>query len=232
MRSLRNKVTGLKIVNQADSLTLEIYDILGQDFFGEGITAKSISEALNGSKGPVNVRINSPGGDAFEGVAIYNVLRASGRPISVSVDGLAASAASVVAMAGDSIEMGTGSMMMIHPAMMLAIGDAAEMRKAAEVLDSVTNSLADIYTQRTKNEKQQVLDWMNAETWMNPQEAMDRGFSDKMSETKAAPTAQFDLSIFKHAPEVRAEISEADPTIELMRRRVSLLREGLVCTKN
>ena len=227
MKSLRRKPVGLKFSNQADALTLEIYDVIGQDFFGEGITSQSVADALKSSQGPVTLRINSPGGDAFEGIAIYNILKSSGRNISVVVDGLAASAASVVAMAGSSIAMGRGTMMMIHPAMMLAIGDAAEMRKAAEVLDSVTASIADVYVARTKNESQQVLDWMNAETWMNPQEAMDRGFADKLSEEAPKPTNNFDLSIFKHAPEkFKAEAVEEDYIIPLMRKRVEILRQA------
>src|SRR5690348_2927540 len=205
MKSLRRQVVGLKFFNEADALTLEVYDVIGADFFGEGITAKSVSEALNGSKGPVNVRINSPGGDAFEGIAIHNVLRSSGRPINVVVDGVAASAASIIAMAGDARTMATGTMMMIHNAMMFSIGDAAEMRKAAEVLDAVSGSIADVYAQRTKNDKQKVLDWMSAETWMTPQEAVDRGFADKMSGDKPKAKNEFDLSIFKNAPEALRE---------------------------
>ncbi len=99
-------------------LTLEVYDVIGADFFGDGITASAVSDAIAqaGSHDSVALRINSPGGDAFEGVAIYNVLKNHGKPVNVYVDGLAASAASIVAMAGDTICMGTGAMMMIHPA--------------------------------------------------------------------------------------------------------------------
>jgi ATP-dependent protease ClpP protease subunit len=203
-RSLRRQVTGLKVLNQADGLTLEIYDVIGADWFGEGITGQLISDELKNSSGPVHVRINSPGGDAFEAVAIYNILRNSGRPVDVRVDGLCASAASVIAMAADSRLMGRGTMMMIHPAMMMAAGDATEMRRVADVLDSVTVTIADIYSQHTKNKQQQVVDWMNAETWMNPQDAMDKGFATGMSDANTdvkALASHFDLSLFKHAPE-------------------------------
>lgn len=212
MKSLRRKpqATGLKFINQAQGLTIEIYDAIGPDWFGEGITAQSVSDALKGSTGPVSVRINSPGGDAFEGVAIYNLLRSSGRQINVRVDGLAASAASIIAMAGDTRVMGKGTMLMIHPAQMFAIGDADIMRKAAEVLDGLTASIADIYVEHTKQEKAQILEWVNAETWMDVAEAIDRGFATAMTEDAAsqaeayveAITAAFDLSVFKKTPEI------------------------------
>jgi len=207
MKSLRRKVKGMRVLNQAQSLTLEIYDIIGADYFGDGITAQMVSDALKDSTGPVNLRINSPGGDAFEGVAIYNILRSSGRTVNVKVDGVAASAASVVAMAGDSIAMGRGTMMMIHPALMFAMGDAAELRRVADMLDSCTESIADIYVARTKNKKQQVVDWMNAETWLNPQDAVEKGFADECTDDNdeadvQAIAAAFDFSVFNHAPEV------------------------------
>src|SRR5690348_8015957 len=123
---------------QNNTLTLEVYDAIGADLFSEGITVQAVADALKTAHDQVVLRINSPGGDAFEGVAIYNALRANGKPVSVFVDGLAASAASIVAMAGDNITMGKGSMMMIHAAVMLAIGNAETMRKSADVLDSVT----------------------------------------------------------------------------------------------
>src|ERR1700677_44946 len=109
-----------KIVNSKDArrffnateadkvLTLEVYDVIGADFFGEGITASAVSDAIAqaGEHDCIALRINSPGGDAFEGVAIYNLLKNNAKPVNVYVDGLAASAASIVAMSGDTINMG------------------------------------------------------------------------------------------------------------------------------
>lgn len=193
-----------------NTLTLTVYDVIGADFFGNGITAQSVQEALDGDYSDITLRVNSPGGDAFAGVAIYNLLRAQGKPVNVIVDGLAASAASIIAMAGDSITMGTGSMMMIHPAQGMALGDAKEVREFAETLDKVSDSIADIYVQRTANSKKAVTDMMNAETWMNATEAQDKGFASSVSKQQAIRN-EFDLSAFKNTPvELQAKAEEVE----------------------
>jgi ATP-dependent protease ClpP protease subunit len=186
----------------ANVLTLEVYDVIGADFFGDGITASAVSDAIAqaGAHDSVTLRINSPGGDAFEGVAIYNVLKNHGKPVNVCVDGLAASAASLVAMSGDTICMGTGSMMMIHPAQGCAMGDAKTVREFADTLDKVSESIADIYVARTKNSKKSVVDMMNAETWMSAKDAVKNGFATEVSDGKKVSNA-FDLSAFRNVPE-------------------------------
>lgn len=188
---------------EADTLTLEIYDAIGADWFGQGITASIVSDAMKtaGDYSCLNVRLNSPGGDLFEGVAIYNLFRSCGKPVNVSVDGLAASAASLVAMAGDTITMGVGTQMMIHRAMGGAMGYADDMRKLADILDSVSASAADIYVTRTGMKKDKVMKLMDAETWMSANEALDSGFATAVSEHKAQNVAgRFDLSMFKNTP--------------------------------
>jgi ATP-dependent protease ClpP protease subunit len=214
-----------KIVNSKDArrffnaasegkcLTMEIYDVIGADFFGDGITASAVSEALAqaGDHDSINLRINSPGGDAFEGVAIYNVLKNNGKPVTVDVDGLAASAASIVAMAGDKIRMGTGSMMMIHPAQGMAMGDAKAVRDFADTLDQVSASIADIYVERTKNSKKSVTEMMNAETWMSAKEAVKNGFATEVADGKKVSNV-FDLSQFKNVP---AELKNEAKTKEV-----------------
>lgn len=197
-------------------LTLEVYDVIGADFFGDGITASAVSDAIAqaGAHDSVTLRINSPGGDAFEGVAIYNVLKNHGKPVNVCVDGLAASAASIVAMSGDTICMGTGSMMMIHPAQGMAMGDAKAVREFADTLDQVSASIADIYVERTKNSKKSVTDMMNAETWMSAKEAVKNGFATEVSDGKKVSNA-FDLSAFqfRNIPEelkAQAKTKEVD----------------------
>jgi ATP-dependent protease ClpP protease subunit len=188
---------------QAESvLTLEVYDVIGADFFGDGITASAVSDAIAqaGTHDSISLRINSPGGDAFEGVAIYNVLKNNAKPVNVYVDGLAASAASIVAMAGDTICMGTGAMMMIHPAQGCAMGDAKAVREFADTLDQVSASIADIYVERTKNSKKSVTDMMNAETWMSAKEAVKNGFATSVADTSKMVSNAFDLSQFKNVP--------------------------------
>lgn len=203
LRKDRQRTTRFSAKANADVLTLEIYDMIGADFFGEGITASKVSDAIKaaGDFSSLAVRLNSPGGDLFEGVAIYNLLRSSGQPVNVFVDGLAASAASLIAMAGDTITMGDGTQMMIHRAMGGVLGYSDDMRKMADTLDSVSGSAADIYVKRTELPKDKVLALMTAETWMSPQEAMDKGFATAVSKDKAMPISNlFDLSMFKNTP--------------------------------
>jgi ATP-dependent protease ClpP protease subunit len=183
-------------------LNLEIYDVIGQDFFGEGITASMVSDAIKNAESlnGVHVSLNSPGGDLFEGVAIYNLLKACGKPVSVNVLGLAASAASLVAMAGDTITMQLGTQMMVHEAIAITAGFAADMRKMADILDSVTASAADIYVAKTGLSKEKVLALMADETWMSPEDAMKNGFATSISKNQGVKNS-FDLSVFKNVPQ-------------------------------
>lgn len=189
-----------------DELTLYMYGDIGESFWGEGITAAQVSAELNAAPNAkaITVRLNSPGGNAFEGVAIYNLLKNHPAPVTVVVDGLAASAASIIAMAGDKVVMSTGTMLMIHPAMMLSYGTSVDMRSNAEVLEKVTGVMADVYSRKTELPKPELLDLMYAETWMTPDDAINRGFADALSseagDTKSV-AAKFDLSVFANVPE-------------------------------
>jgi ATP-dependent Clp protease protease subunit len=215
-------------------LTLEVYDIIGADFFGEGITGKGISDAIAaaGEFSSITLRINSPGGDLFEGVAIYNLLKASGKPVTCIVDGLAASAASLIAMAGDTCAMGDGSCMMIHQAMGIVGGYSSDFRKMADVLDTVSDSAADIYVTKTGMKKDKVLALMAAETWMTPQEAIDQGFATATTKQKAKNASNsFNLSVFDNVPEtlktpevVPEPKHEDDYLISLLLKRIEIAK--------
>lgn len=190
-----------------DELLLEIYGDIGASFWGDGVTVSQVSEQLNAAPltiKAVNVHINSPGGDVFEGVAIYNVLKAFPRPVNVTVDGLAASAASVIAMAGDKLLMQKGTMLMIHPAMWFVAGTSVDLREAATILETVTGQIADIYAEKTGIPKAELLQMMYAETWMTPEDAISKGFADSASETSGdalSVAASFDLAAFTNTPE-------------------------------
>jgi ATP-dependent protease ClpP protease subunit len=194
--------TAFRAEASGKSLSLQIYDVIGADMFGQGITASMVKASMDDQDDydDIQVNLNSPGGDAFEGVAIYNVLKNSGKPVCVIVDGIAASAASIVAMAGDTITMGEGSMIMIHEAMALCAGFADDMRQMADTLDTVSASIADIYVSRTKNSKTSVLEMMKAETWMGAKDAVNNGFATAVA-GKAKVSNSFDLSAFKNVPE-------------------------------
>lgn len=204
--NLRNAATQFRAAIAQDELTIEMYGDIGESFWGDGITAAQVSAALNAAPNAraITVRLNSPGGDAFEGVAIYNILKNHPAPVTVVIDGLAASAASIIAMAGDKVVMGTGTMLMIHPAMMLCFGTSVDMRTGADTLEKVTGQMADIYHAKTGLDKPVLLDMMYAETWMTPVDAMSNGFADGMTDTEGtakAMAANFDLSVFAKVPE-------------------------------
>jgi ATP-dependent Clp protease protease subunit len=147
-------------------------------------------------------------------VAIRNVLAQSSKKVIVNVVGLAASAASIVAMAGDTITMHSGSVMMIHPAQAANMGSAADFRKMADTLDTVTASLADVYAAKTGLAKDKVLDMMNAETWMDSDEAVKLGFATAVSKDKAAVKNEFDLSTFRNAPaSLKVEAKAEEPVV-------------------
>src|SRR5579863_10765806 len=150
------------VTNANGNLTLDLYDYIGAvDYNGDGITEGNVSAAIKNSDAEtVTLNINSPGGDAFQGVAIHNVLAQSNKKVNVNVVGLAASAASIVAMARDTVTMHSGSVMMIHPAQAMAMGSADDMRKLADTLDTVTGAIADIYVAKTGLDKAKVLDMM------------------------------------------------------------------------
>ena len=159
---------------------ISVLDVIGEDWWsGNGVTAKRISAALRsiGHK-DVKVRINSPGGDMFEGIAIYNLLRGHQAKVTVEVIGWAASAASIIAMAGDEIRMGLGSFMMVHNAWGVVVGNRHDMRGAAELFDSFDAALADIYEARTGAKRAEIEKLLDAETFMSASEAVKNGFAD------------------------------------------------------
>jgi ATP-dependent Clp protease protease subunit len=192
----------------ADSAEVLLYDVIVADameaeFFG-GVAPEPFVQALRKiTAKTIHLRINSPGGSVFAARAMEQALREHPAQVVVHVDGVAASAASVIAMAGDQIIMGSGAMMMIHNGWSFAIGNAAEMRKTADLLDKVDGTLVQTYAARTRQQAQQVSDWMAAETWFTADEAVANGFADKVAaapEPKAAAPATWNLEAYTHAP--------------------------------
>lgn len=174
-----------------DPNTISIYDVIGEDFWtGGGFTAKRMSAALRQiGKNAVTVKINSPGGDLFEGIAIYNLLREHPAKVTVDVMGWAASAASIIAMAGDDIRMGLGTFMMVHNAWGLVIGNRHDMRDAADLFEGFDSAIVDIYQARSGQERKAIEKLMDAETFMGPSEAVDKGFADSINEGLTAAEA-------------------------------------------
>jgi ATP-dependent Clp protease protease subunit len=209
-----------------DTGELLIYDAIGEDMWtGGGVTPKGVAEQLKALAGvkTLNIYINSPGGSVFDGEAIYNQLRRFEATKNVIVDGLAASAASFIAMAGDKITMGHGSQMMIHRAMGGAYGFESDLRAVADVLGMLSGTIADIYAKRTGKSRDEVLALMDAETWMDPAKALELGFADEvvteepMEEPKSRATSM--------APPVVAAIDQTRKiaaSLATMKREVIL----------
>jgi ATP-dependent protease ClpP protease subunit len=173
---------GIKAAAPAEN-TITIYDVIGEDFWsGGGVTVNRIDAALRsiGQDQPVEVLINSPGGDMFEGIAIYNRLREHGGPVTVKVIGLAASAASIVAMAGERIEIGAASFLMIHNCWVVAIGNRHDFRETADFLEPFDDAMAAVYAARTGLDKTKVAAMLDGETWLNGEQAVAQGFADAL----------------------------------------------------
>lgn len=168
-----------------DTAEISIYDEIGY----WGITAKSFSKdlkALGNNLKQINLHIHSPGGDVFDGIAIYNLLKNHPANVTVYIDGLAASMASVIAMAGNEVIMPENAMMMIHKPWGVQGGDAEDMRKYADLLDKIENTLIPAYANKTGKTPEELAEMLSAETWLNGKECVEQGFADKLAEPLVA----------------------------------------------
>ena len=174
-------------VNSDGVMELIVYEQIGEDYdfwSGEttGISAKIIKAKLDSAPeySSILMRINSPGGDAFEGVAILNLLRSQAKPVNVMIDGIAASAASVIAMAGTTIQMGSGAMMMIHNAWGFCMGNTHDMAQQSAALMAIDKAIASAYADRTGGDVAEIQAMMDEETWMGAEECIAAGFATGM----------------------------------------------------
>ena len=177
--------SGYRVAARAGATEADVYVYgpIGADWFGDGVTAKQFAADLKGlpsSVGTIRLRINSDGGVVTEARAMYNLLVEHKAKVIAHVDGIAASAASFLAMAASEIEIAEGGFIMIHNARMYAGGDAAELRRAADVLETVNQTLIETYIARTGNTDRQVRKWMDAETWFDGKQAVANRFADRV----------------------------------------------------
>lgn len=164
-----------------DSRTLFLNgEISDETWYGDEVTPKMFKEELQDGKGDITVWINSPGGDVFAAAQIYNMLMDYKGNVTVKIDGLAASAASVIAMAGTEVQMSPVAMMMIHNPATIAIGDSSEMKKAIDMLDEVKESIMNAYEIKTGLSRSRISHLMDAESWFNAKKAVELGFADKL----------------------------------------------------
>jgi ATP-dependent Clp endopeptidase proteolytic subunit ClpP len=216
-------------------LEILLYEMIGEDFWsGEGTTAAQFAKDLKaaGSVSRIHLKVNSPGGSVFDGLAIFNTLLSHGAKVTAQVDGLAASIASVITMAASEISMGSNAMMMIHNPSTLISGDSNDMRKMAETMDKVKTSMITAYRRHTTKSTEQIGALMDAETWMTAGETVDNGFAEKVITPKgndadvASALASPIVARFFHPPARIAAIAArcCAPDDDERRRRSSRLR--------
>jgi ATP-dependent Clp protease, protease subunit len=180
---LMNVAHQFKAQAEDEVVAFTIYGDIGESWWGDSTSAKDIEAALkNLSAGTINIHLNSPGGDVFDGIAIYNQLKNHPAKVVIQVDGLAASAASIIAMAADELIMNVGSMLMIHEASTWTWGTKADIKKTLNALEGIDKSLADIYMSRFKGERSEIETMIENETWFTSSEAVELGLADKVNE--------------------------------------------------
>lgn len=187
-RPVRNSIPApwYRFSNSGDRAELFIYGAIDD---WDGTSAASFTNELKGiTASSIDLHINSPGGLVFEAVAIYTALKRHPAKVAVHVDGLAASAASFVAMAGDSIDIEKPAKMMIHDAQGLAIGNADDMRSMADLLDELSGTIADIYAERSKRPAAQWRQAMRSTTWYSATDAVEAGLADRLAGPHDSPT--------------------------------------------
>lgn len=182
----------------ADEATVYLYDII-DPYWGVG-AAQFVKDLAAITAGTIHLRINSPGGDVFDGRAMAVALREHKAKVIAHIDGLAASAASYVALAADEVVIAQGAMYMIHRASTFLWGNAEDIRKVADVLEKIDDSLVAEYVRETGQDESQVRDWVDAETWFTAEEAVEYGFADRVAEADAPVENAWDLSVFARGP--------------------------------
>lgn len=210
-------------------------EISDETWYGDEVTPKMFKEELQDGEGDITVWINSPGGDVFAAAQIYNMLMDYKGNVTVKIDGLAASAASVIAMAGTEVQMSPVAMMMIHNPATIAIGDSSEMQKAIDMLDEVKESIMNAYEIKTGLSRSRISHLMDAESWFNAKKAVELGFADKLlfskEETEAEEEKELEMEavMFSRKAVTNSLMSKLIPKpekktpIEQLEKRLSLL---------
>lgn len=209
---------------------LWIYDVIGSGFFEAGVTDKSVRDELAKFKNtePLLVRINSPGGDVMQAVAIKTMLDQWKGGVSIQIDGLAASAASYIATAGAKCTMADGAMYMIHNPWTIAVGDSRDMRKQADVLDKIGGKLVDAYSRRAGKDSKAIQKMLDEETWLTSDEAVEQGFADEVIKETAAAYAIPVAMGFKHPPQDPKEPTQRTVNkLAALQRQLDLTRNGI-----
>lgn len=191
-----------------DAATLYIYDVIDSYW---GVSAEEVAQQISGldAKTTLHLRINSPGGDVFEGQAIATAISQHPGKTVAHIDGLAASAATFISAAADEVEISEGGFYMIHNGWTIALGDKRVMTDTAALLDKVDASILAVYAKRTGASAEQLVQWMDAETWFTAQEAVDNKFVDRIAtapeKAQNASRKTFNLAAFERTPQALLE---------------------------
>lgn len=199
----------------ASSAELLIYGDVGPSYWGDSVSAVDFAKMLDevGNVSQLDVRINSYGGDVFDGMTIYRRLVDHPANVTMHIDGIAASIASVIAMAGDKIIIAESGRMMIHDALTIAIGNAEEMRATADILDQTSQQIADVYAARTGKTSTEMRDAMRAETWYNGKDAVAAGLATEIAPNKAVEKATNSISNVVKFDATKHKFRNAPPEI-------------------
>lgn len=224
---IKNEDTGIS--------TLCLNGVIAEEsWFGDEVTPKLFKSELMNCTGDIEVQINSPGGDVVAAAQIYNMLMDFKGNVTVKIDGIAASAASVIAMAGTTVKMSPVSLMMIHNPLTVAIGDSEEMQKAIDMLSEVKQSIINAYEIKTGMSRLKISNLMDAETWMNAYKAVELGFADEIMyvdkntsdenvtfafSRRAVTNALLDKMVIKKA----TKTNKNQPSIETLKERLKLI---------
>jgi ATP-dependent Clp protease protease subunit len=199
VKNLETPGKRFEVVNKdSDEATIYLYDVI-DDWYG--VSAQAFVKELNGiTASTINLRINSPGGDVFAGRAINTALKQHKSKVIAHIDGLAASAATYVALGADEVRMSDGAFFMIHKGWTYMVGNADDCRTTAELLDKVDLSIANDYAKKTEIATDELIEMMAAETWFTAEEAKEKGFVDTVFDGDEVSNS-YDLSEFSHTPE-------------------------------
>ena len=193
------------VKNEDATRTLYLEGVIAEEsWFADDVTPAMFKEELYSGDGPITVHINSPGGDCFAASQIYTMLMEYPHDVTVQIDGMAASAASVIAMAGTRVQMSPTSMMMIHNPFTMAMGDSEEMRKAIQLLDEVKESIINAYEIKTGQSRTKLSHLMDSETWMNAWKAKELGFCDEVMFAEGDQPDTKNVSGFSYARKTAA----------------------------
>lgn len=197
--------------NSKDIPEVMIYDQIGMDWWGDGLSARDFREQFNAIKADeINLHINSPGGSIYEGLAIYNTIKSHPAKINGYVDGIAASISSVLLMAADTIIMPENADLLVHKPWSGIVGNSDDMRNEADELDRMEDQIAKIYSDRTGINSKEISRMMSSETWISGNDAVEMGFADEVIENKKAAACMFDIGMFNAIPEHHKKNSKAN----------------------